>query len=64
MLLALPADKILNQPPLAVQLKTATLLQQDLTRVPKTLLMPVPLKSLIIQNVVQKKPRRRSKSCP
>ncbi len=53
MLLALLADEALNQPPLAMQLKTPVLLQQDLARVPGTLLAPVR----------QKRPRERGKAC-
>ncbi len=53
-LLALPADKAPNQPPLAMQLKTPALLQQDLARVPGILPASVP----------RERPRGRDRGCP
>lgn len=53
MLLVPPADKLLNQPLLAVQLEISMLFQQDLARVPETLPTPVLPEDLIIQNAVQ-----------
>ncbi len=52
-LLVLPADEALNQLLLAMQLETLMLLQQNLAKVPGTLLALVP----------QERPRGKDKSC-
>ncbi len=46
-----------------MQLETPALLQQNLARVPRTLPTPILSKGLIIQNVVQRRPRERSRDC-
>ena len=59
-----PAAEAPNQPLFAVQLEIPALLQQDLAIVPRILPVPVLSKSLIIQNAVRERPRRRGKDCP
>ncbi len=64
MLLVLLVDEMPNQPPLVVQLEIPALLQQDLARVSETLPASILPESLIIQNAVQKRPRKRGRGHP
>ncbi len=54
-------NKAPNQPLFTVQLKTPALLQQNLTRMLKTLPAQIPPECLIIQNIVRERLKRRGR---